>query len=401
MSAIHRLLITLEHDIDEQYQYQPGEIIRGHIIATLSRNEQIRNITISIFGEGNVGWEDEKTGENNQASETYIDSKTVIMESQMGKPLVLKQGHREFPFEYELPENLPSSFIGKHGSVTYILKGMVIDYKNNVAAITSEPFLVLRKKPLPESIESPMLLGGSKRVWGGCSLGKITVSAAVNKHGGIPGEDILINMDVKNRSGCMVKAIQASVNMHSIYHAGKKTTSFSQCVNRKRDEPHMEKNEGRRWMNSRLTVPPYIPETKLEHCDIIEIHYTFQIRLEIEGNHEICLESPLLIGAHPAGLELPNKNYSRNSINSEWTVRARGLVMEQQVMLSLKEEDEMKEWYGGVIPELRSDAAISNPLFRQGSFLNKQGRYPEVLEYKRKQNGHLEELPEIMESTKL
>ncbi|XP_050396844.1 arrestin domain-containing protein 4 [Patella vulgata] len=399
MSAIDSINISLEHDIDEQYQYQPGEIVRGYICVMLRRPTLIRSVYLSIYGEGNVSFEDDRTGDVHQAQETYIDSSSMIVEANSGRPLSLPSGSKNFPFEYQLPENLPSSFIGKYGSVTYILKGTVQGIKSNDTGITSEPFLVLQKRPLPASIESPILLKGSKRVLKGCSLGKISVEAGADKHGGIPGEDIFIHAEVKNRSARRINLIQAAIVMNSRYHADKKTVTFSQIVNRKKDETNMGENEGRRWLHSRLTVPPYIPETRLEHCDIIEISYTFQFRVEISGGAEICLESPLLIGAHPDGLELPDKQTMNKMVNSQWTVRDKGLGLDSE-QIAIDEDRDINNWHGGVIPELRSDSAISNPLFRQGSFLNNNGKYPEEMKI-RKRSRQQSDRVEIMESTKL
>ena len=48
MSAVTELSIVLQHDIDEQYQYQPGEIIRGTIYVTVARPTAIRAITVKV-----------------------------------------------------------------------------------------------------------------------------------------------------------------------------------------------------------------------------------------------------------------------------------------------------------------------------------------------------------------
>jgi hypothetical protein len=38
MSAVEELTIALEHDIDEQYQYQPGEVIGGNVRIKVSNS---------------------------------------------------------------------------------------------------------------------------------------------------------------------------------------------------------------------------------------------------------------------------------------------------------------------------------------------------------------------------
>ena len=70
-------------------------------------------------------------------------------------------------------------------------------------------------------------------------------------------------------------------------------------MSKKRDEFDVGHSEGRRWNYVRLTLPPYIPESKLELCDIIELDYQFQFRIELSGGGEVRLETPFWIGAQP------------------------------------------------------------------------------------------------------
>lgn len=58
MSAVEELTVVLEHDIDEQYQYQPGELLRGRIVVKTVRPTALRSITIRVVGEGTVSWKD-------------------------------------------------------------------------------------------------------------------------------------------------------------------------------------------------------------------------------------------------------------------------------------------------------------------------------------------------------
>lgn len=46
MTAIKKFEIHLEHDIDEQYQYEPGETLRGDVL--LITNEEIRVCSIQV-----------------------------------------------------------------------------------------------------------------------------------------------------------------------------------------------------------------------------------------------------------------------------------------------------------------------------------------------------------------
>lgn len=143
--AIEKFDINLDHDIDEQYQYVPGEMLRGHILLVLTDTIKVKSITVQIKGEASVSWDD-NTGDPVRADEIYIDLTYDVTKTTIGSPLALQKGKHKFPLEYTLPENLPSSFIGKFGSVTYVVKATLKEDKQMgmSTTITSEPFLVLR-----------------------------------------------------------------------------------------------------------------------------------------------------------------------------------------------------------------------------------------------------------------
>lgn len=362
-TAIEQLDVTLEHDIDEQYQYQPGEILRGHVTVTTSRQTFITRIYISITGQGVVAWEDNQYG-SFSANEEYINAIHSVEDRRSKDPLVLVKGEHKFPFEYQLPGNLPSSFIGKFGSVTYVLKAIVNGEKNETN-ITSEPFLVIRSASIPENCREAQTRRMEKRFWNLCSSGKLEMAITIDKTGACPGEDVFIQAEIANKSPIYVTAVQASIIMNTLYHAKKKLIPFRQIVNKRRDEEEMGKGQGRKWHNVRLTIPPYIPETKLEYCDIIEISYTFQFRMELSGGKELKVEIPLIIGSVPKGLEVPDKANPR--VNKQWG--SPGDSNGHHPPLDIDYGHEANEWHHGIVPELRPfDTEMKNPIFDKDEY---------------------------------
>lgn len=147
MTAIKKFEIHLEHDIDEQYQYEPGETVRGDVI--LVNNEEIRvcSIQIQIRGEATVAWDDESTGGQFSAKEIYMDTvvdlplsddhsggksskQTKASTSGTESTVVtVARGEHTYPLEINLLSTLPSSFIGKYGSITYVMKATLREDK--------------------------------------------------------------------------------------------------------------------------------------------------------------------------------------------------------------------------------------------------------------------------------
>lgn len=304
MGMVEKFEINLEHDIDEQYQYEPGEMIRGHVLLSVTEPIKVKAIMIQIKGEATVSWEDE-SGRNPpfRADETYIDVTQCLLESPGGDSIELGKGDHQFVINYILPVNLPSSFIGKFGSITYVVKATLKEAKRFGLStmITSEPFLVLRRLDLSqeESLGQQQVVTAEKRMWGAlafCLSGRVSAKLTVNKTGHLPGEDIFMDAEITNSSPRIVKAVQAAIVMHSTFHARHKSRYNTQIVNKKRDEWEMSYGEGRRWKNVRLTIPPYIPESRLDGCDIIDIRYELIFKIEVSGGGEIKMNIPVTVG---------------------------------------------------------------------------------------------------------
>ena len=235
--------------------------------------------------------------------QVYIDVTLDILQMEEDKIVTLDEGRHRFPLNYQLPENLPSSFIGKFGSITYVVKAMLKEDKRfgPGTVITSEPFLVLKRLDIVENAElqKPVTCTNEKRLFGTlmfCLSGKVCATININRSGHLPGEDIFLDAEITNSSPRLVQSVQAALVMTSVFRAKHKSCQSVQIVNKKRDEWEMDYGEGRRWKNVRLTIPPYIPESRLDGCDIIDIHYELMFKVEISGKNELKINVPLTIG---------------------------------------------------------------------------------------------------------
>ncbi|XP_033732301.1 arrestin domain-containing protein 4-like [Pecten maximus] len=385
--------LSLEHDIDEQYQYTPGEIVKGTINIETNGRTSIRKISINIRGEGVVAWEDQVNG-SFKANEEYINATHIVEESRNPEPIILEKGTHQFEFEYRLPDNLPSSFIGKFGSVTYVFKACANGDRPGETSIISEPFLILRNWPLPEQFRQGASAKIEKRIWRKLTCGKVKLSANINRLGGTQGEDLYINAEVANRSPARIIAMQTSLIMNTLYLAQNRAIPFRQIVNKRRDEYELLRGDGRRWQNVRLSIPPYIPETRLEFCDIIEVSYTLQFRIEIAGGKELKIEFPFMVGSMQDGHETTSRN--KNEImNRQWTLSSKELQMGPQSDHPEPDYDQDRDWYHQNVPELRpEDSKVMNPLFQDQE---------KKITHKNIENFQptLDELPEVIENTKL
>jgi len=243
-NPVKKLEIMLDHDIDEQYQYEPGEVIRGKVVLIITDTMRISSIQLQVKGEATVSWDDGDVGLFS-TSETYVEDTVDILGSKDAPAggLSLDRGEHAYPIAYVLPQNLPSSFIGKFGSITYVLKATVREDNRFGfgSTITSEPFLILRKLDVlsqPE-LQTPRKISLSKRASGGmcfCVFGKTVCDFSINRTGLLPGDDILIDAEIENNSSRAVTAVQVCLVLNSTFHAKNKSRRHSQIVAKKLDQ---------------------------------------------------------------------------------------------------------------------------------------------------------------------
>jgi hypothetical protein len=179
--------------------------------------------------------------------------------------------------------------------------------------ITSEPFLVLRRLDISkkDNLQMERVEHLQKNFTGAlafCVRGKVSSTFRINKTGHLPGEDIFMDAEIENKSPRTVEAVEASIIMHSTFHAKNKKKQNRQIVNKKRDEWELIEGEGRRWKGVRLTIPPYIPESRLDGCDIIDISYELEFKIDVSHKSSLSVSIPITIGTVNGGGNKANGN---------------------------------------------------------------------------------------------
>ncbi|XP_074654548.1 arrestin domain-containing protein 3-like [Tubulanus polymorphus] len=298
MGKISKLEIQLSHDIDEHYHYNPGEQIEGCILLGITDLFHLKSLSVTVTGMGSVSWTDSEQN-TYQAQENYVDNTIQVAPVVDYGVTELSVGIHEFKFAYELQTDLPSSFIGKFGSITYVLKVSVKeDSKYGIASIlTSEPFLVLNRQSLSAFIDNKSLTSKfERRLWSkSLRSGKISVILTVDKSVYSPGEEIVMNAEILNRSPKLIHGLTAMLLMHSTFSAQNHKHTHIQVVSKRRDNWQLSHGEGRRWKDAAITIPTYAPESRLDGCDIIDVSYELILRVDTAEKKEIKVVVPIAI----------------------------------------------------------------------------------------------------------
>jgi len=118
--------------------YFSGETLSGRLIIRCRERLKINNIHVDIVGVAKVFWKDRSFNRGTRHyknNETYINFSVVFLAKQYDNDLYLECGDYSYPFQIQLPPNLPPSFQHKIGKIRYYAKGTI-----------EIPWLTLKKK---------------------------------------------------------------------------------------------------------------------------------------------------------------------------------------------------------------------------------------------------------------
>ncbi|KAK3779729.1 hypothetical protein RRG08_013684 [Elysia crispata] len=307
--SVEDLLIHFQYDDEDiaseggrssssarQY-YIPGDILKGIVSLHTTGRIRVRAVTLYLLGTATVSWEAPRKKKVYKSSEIHLESSKPLLDTGYQQVVSLGQGLHQFRFHYQLPTELPSTFNGVYGQITYLAKVLLDCEDERNTTITSEPFMVLRRPDLPDSVYSEKTLK-KKRFFCGFTSGKVRVECTLDKTAAVPGDDILIDAEITNWTGRQINLIQAALIQESKYNAQGHELLFRQYISKRDDVFDVTCEQGRRWRKVHLPVPPFLPDSGLENCNIMEARYIFQFKVSIEGKDDIVVESPLFVGNH-------------------------------------------------------------------------------------------------------
>ncbi|XP_040179096.1 arrestin domain-containing protein 2 isoform X2 [Rana temporaria] len=302
--------------------YTTGELLSGQVVVELCKALKISALEVCARGLATVHWlETRSIGMNTvysdfTAHETYLRKRHHLIRDN-GTPNVLPAGRHEFPFTFQLPENLVTSFEGKHGCVRYWVKAKLHRPWSTVKKAKKE-FTVLE----PIDINTPDLLApqaGTKEkiahAWY-CNLGQVSVTAKIDRKGYTPGEVIPIFAEIDNCTSRNVVPKAAIIQSQTFIARGTLKHKKSVVATLAGDSIPAGKRET--WHGRALKIPPLGPS--ILQCRIIRVEYALKLCVEIPGCSKLLLELPLVIGTiplHPFGSRTSSVG-SQYSVCLDW-----------------------------------------------------------------------------------
>ncbi|XP_062452328.1 arrestin domain-containing protein 2 isoform X2 [Rhea pennata] len=302
--------------------YSSGELLRGRVQLELRGALRLQALKVCARGRATVHWLESHSVGLNIVYCNYTACQTLLhrccqLVPDNGEVTVLPAGRHEFPFTFQLPQTLATSFEGKHGHVRYWVKAK-LHRPWSMAKKAKKEFTVIE----PIDINTPALLApqaGAKekpaRGWY-CNRGHVSVTAKIDRKGYTPGEVVPIFAEIDNCTNRAVVPKAAVIQTQTFVARGAKKQKKSVVSSIVGDSVAAGRREV--WHGRALKIPPVGPS--ILRCRVIQVEYSLKVCVDIPGTSKLLLELPLVIGTiplHPFGSRTSSVS-SQGSVRLDW-----------------------------------------------------------------------------------
>lgn len=283
--------------------YFPGQYLSGRVLIELKDDTPALGLHFHVVGEGVIRVSGTRT-ERIHDKENYIDFRMRLLgEPGEGQaPVLLSPGIHSFPFKLGLPLGLPSTFMGKHGWVQYFCKAALRE-TNGYTHKNQQVFIIM--SPLDLNLEPPILSQPfdceiEHKLGVACiSSGLVLCRVSLDRGGYVPGETIIINATVYNKSKTTVKSTKAALTETIQYLARNKVLESETRELASLTRGKIKPGERDDWTNQQLYVPP-LPPTNLRGCHLIKIQYDVFFIVDPKSvEKSVKLQLPIMLATYP------------------------------------------------------------------------------------------------------
>ncbi|XP_037804069.1 arrestin domain-containing protein 17-like [Penaeus monodon] len=280
--------------------YFSEQVVQGYVKITAEEPVSCRAIYLTAKGTGKVSWS-EKRGKSRvtySAYEEYFrESHTIWSGADMDEEFPV--GEHKFPFAFQIPKDIPSSFETYIGRVRYQVKAVADrpwHFDDSSKAIFSVNHLLdlssdsIARLPINSEREKSIRCCC-------CWWGPISLTLGVERRGYVAGENILINGEIVNNSGSTIKYTEAKIVQNIRYITSSKTKTTSLTVQRVY-RPQIETGSTDEWSGVSLPVPA-VTASHLMHCNIIEVDYDLIFEAKLGTCRTAKIAENIIIGSVP------------------------------------------------------------------------------------------------------
>ena len=146
MGKVDSFAINLEK---RNVVYLAGETVRGTVYLKVRERLKINSVNMVVCGYSRVNWSESSGSDKSQRTrhytnyEEHFNMKLMLVYPEGSHDLYLEPGDLSYPFQVNLPSNLPTSFEHDHAHVRYSFQGNIGTVKTLFLILT---FLLINDK---------------------------------------------------------------------------------------------------------------------------------------------------------------------------------------------------------------------------------------------------------------
>lgn len=300
----------IEITFDNSDHFYVGSLVKGTVLVTVTRPQNYNTISIDLIGKAEVNWSDnEATGLGRtkrvtyRNAVTYINAQKIVWTKDYSPTDDLPVGSHAFPFEFQLPKNIPPSFEGEHGWMRYEFGATAArngllehDHVDRARLDVRDRMDILRVYKEPRLLDTDKKLNFFWR-----NAGTISGICSVKRTGFFPGDNIPIDMHIINQTSRTIH-LSASLYRKETYITPSKQKTEEVRV-AKIVSPQIGAGKLLSFNTTDLVIPEDIPAT-IRNCSCIQVEYDLVIKTVVPWSFNSTQRIPLLItNREPAAQE--------------------------------------------------------------------------------------------------
>jgi hypothetical protein len=243
----------------------------------------------------------------------------------------LDVGEYNYPFQIQLPFNLPTSFQHNYGKIGYMLSA-TIDIPWSFDKHATRHFTVISHMDLNSypALQMPARISEAKSMSGIFTRREpMNVEFGLTKGGFVCGERLSFSATIDNKSEKEICSRIVVLVQKMRFHATNKSVQFERTVaSAVNYNGKVAAQSVDTWSDASLVIPPLCPSSNPATCRIIEVVYELQFRYRHTGlfSNNFTTSLPLVIGTIPLREDTndqpPPYTFEMNYFSKEDTAQA-------------------------------------------------------------------------------
>ncbi|CAH0581596.1 unnamed protein product [Chrysodeixis includens] len=205
--------------------YKPGQPVIGTVHYHFDKPLELLSATISLVGNGKCSWET-SSGDSTSyydGKEEYTSQHIDILQTKTHDKISVQPGSHEFPFQFLLPEDTPSSHLDPESEIKYriIVKFIESGFVKSTKEFSTTIQVYSDVKPCPPE---SLIVGLKKEFLFSFKNKFVYIKGIIEKTFVNAGEDVILTVSINKETDIPIKGIQTELVNLMTYTASCKTT---------------------------------------------------------------------------------------------------------------------------------------------------------------------------------